>query len=489
MSNILSNWWRSYQFSRALQRGEQKQVHKLWIAIESSGAKLNWLEKLYKSNREANKRYKVAQEELSSLRLQITESSQQFQELELLHTDSSQHIRDLEVAIATASKQIQHLEASLQDSSQQIQQLESELKAVTTKSTFHQKPNLIVPNPDFITFISNTFKFVHHDEYLLQVTGLDHQVFDKFEASLARFIKDDFTKISKQPNFQLYLDEAIIDIKKLRSGLGLDPSYNLRLSPHVYFITYFLEGVYSSYLAWFLVYKSGLLTPKINILDIAAGSSSVEFGLELFLESGSDYFDSVPIHISYYSVEQQSKFQDKGIEFRQKYLESKKQNAYFRFDASSIFDADLICKLPKTFFDFIVISHCFFNNKKTRQESQIVYREIIDDCLSNGGYVLLVIQDNALLKPYGFSRKNNISIEQEEEVIKKFVSDFGLSLNWYKYLSSKNTRGLMSPKDFAVFAQKNLPFQNFISPLLRQYTDQKYTSNYTLDDYVILARK
>ncbi len=302
MSNILSNWWRSYQFSRALRRGEQKRVHKLWGAIELSGAKLNWLEKLYKSNREATKKHRETQGGLSSLRLQIAESSQQVRELEILRTESSQQIQQLELAIATASQQAQHSELLLQESSQQIQQLELALKAATIKSPVPrkslvpQKSNLISPNPEFIDFISKTFKFVEHDEHFLQVTGLDHQVFDKFEASLAKFIQDDFTHLSKEAIFKINLREALVDIKALKSSLGLDPSYDLDLSPHLYFITYFLEGVYSSYLAWFLIYKSGLLPARNNILDIAAGSSSVESGLELFLESGSNYFNSMPIH-------------------------------------------------------------------------------------------------------------------------------------------------------------------------------------------------
>ncbi len=485
MSNIFSKWWRSYQFSRALQRGEQKQVQKLWRVIESSGAKLNWLEKLFKSNREATQRYKVAQDELSSLRLQVTESSQQVQQLELLQTELSQQIQELKLAIATASQQVQQSELLLTESSQQIQQLELSLQAATTKSLAPQESNLIVPNPDFIDFISKTFKFVEHDEHFLQVTGLDHQVFDKFEASLAKFVQDDFAKLSGETVFKRNLREALADIKVLKSSFGRDPRYDFNLSPHMYFITYFLEGVYSGYLAWFLIYKSGLLTASNNILDIAAGSSSVEFGLELFLESGTNYFDSIPIHISYCSVEQQSKLQDKGMEFRQRYLEKKKQNTYFRFDTSSIFNNDLMENLPRKFFDFVVISHCFFNNKQAREKSRIVYRNIFDNCLSDFGYALLIIQDNALLKPYGLSKE--INVEQEENIIEIFLDDFELKLVWYKYLSSTNIRG--SIPNFRAFAGNNLPPQKLISYLLHQYANQSYASHYTLDDYVILARK
>ena len=488
MSNILSNWWQSYQFSRALRRGEQKQVHKLWGAIESSGAKLNWLEKLFKSNREAAKKYRATQEELSSLRLQITESSQQVRELELSRTESSQQIQELELAIVAASQQVQQSELLLTNSFQQVQQLESVLQAATAKSLVSQKSNLLVPNPDFIDFISKTFKFVEHDEHFLQVTGLDHQVFDKFEASLAKFIQDDFAAIAKHPNFQedvfkLDLAQATDDLHKLK--LGRDPRYNLKLSPHIYLLTYFLEGVYSSYLSWFLIYQSGLLPAKNNILDIAAGFSAVSFGLDLFLESGSDHIDTKIMHTSYCSVEQQGIFQDKGLEFGRRYLEAEKQNTYLRFDTASIFDDGLVDKLPKQFFDFIVISHCFFKDEKNRKKSEIVYKNIFDTCLTDSGHVLLIIQNKLLLRINGSNQINNV--KQEEDILERFLSNFGLSLIWYKYFSSTPIRG--SLPDFATFAKNNLLPQKFISPLLRRYANQKYISHYTLDDYVILARK
>lgn len=489
MSNILIDWWRSYQFSRALRRGEQKQVQKLWGAITASGAKLNWLEKLFKSNREAIGKYKEAQGELSSLRLQVTESSQQVQQLELLQTDSSQQIRELELALEEASQQIQRSELLLTESSQQIQQLELALQAATAKSLVPQKSNLIVPNPDFIDFISQTFKFVEHDEHFLQVTGLDHQVFDKFEASLAKFIQDNFAEMSRNPNFQkeqfqLDLAQATDDLHKLK--LGRDPRYNLKLSPHIYLLTYFLEGVYSSYLSWFLIYEAGLLPTKNNILDIAAGFSAVSFGLDLLLESGTDYFNTT-MHTSYCSVEQQGIFQDKGLEFGRRHSQSKKQNTYLRFDTASIFDDDLLDKLPKQFFDFIVISHCFFKDEKARRKSEIIYKNIFNTCLINSGYVLLIIQDKLLSKINGDNQISNV--KQEENTIGRFLNNLELNLVWYKYLSSKNIRGSMLAKDFAIFARKNLPPQSFITPLLRQYTNQKYINNYTLDDYVILARK
>lgn len=46
-----------------------------------------------------------------------------------------------------------------------------------------------------------------------------------------------------------------------------------------------------------------------------------------------------------------------------------------------------------------------------------------------------------------------------------------------------------SGANFGIFAKENLSTQPHMSLLLRQYLNQKYDSHYTLDDYVILARK
>ena len=208
--------------------------------------------------------------------------------------------------------------------------------------------------------------------------------------------------------------------------------------------------------------------------------------LDLFLESGANYIDTKTMHTSYCSVEQQGIFQDKGLEFGRRYLEPEKQNTYLRFDTASIFDDGLVDKLPKKFFDFVVISHCFFKDEKTRRKSEIVYKNIFDICLSDSGYVLLIIQDELLSKLYGVSQIN--SIEQETGMVEKLLSDLGLSLVWYKYLLPTNARDKISKKDFGAFARKNLPPQNFLYPL-HQQTNQKYIHHYTLDDYVILAKK
>jgi hypothetical protein len=49
MTNLLANWWRSSQFRRALQRGNERQAQRILQKIENSGAKFSWLEQLFKN--------------------------------------------------------------------------------------------------------------------------------------------------------------------------------------------------------------------------------------------------------------------------------------------------------------------------------------------------------------------------------------------------------------------------------------------------------
>lgn len=75
------------------------------------------------------------------------------------------------------------------------------------------------------------------------------------------------------------MKDAYADIDRLKNGQA--PEYSFNLTPHVYFMMYFLDNVYSAYIAWFLIYKAGLLPTKPNILDVAAGPGTVAFGLTL----------------------------------------------------------------------------------------------------------------------------------------------------------------------------------------------------------------
>ena len=78
--------------------------------------------------------------------------------------------------------------------------------------------------------------------------------------------------------------------------------------------------------------------------------------------------------------------------------------------------------------------------------------------------------------------------EQEKNLVCKFVGEFGLELVWYRYLTSTGLRTAYS-SGFAKFARENLPKQVYMIPMIKKYFYQNHESNYTLDDYVILAKK
>lgn len=439
MNNPLANWWRSQKFNQALKSQNNRLAQKLLKEIQNSGAKLSWQEKLFKD------------------RLQLEKLLQQRNDR---IKEGDRHLAELEVQLSFGQ---------LDDSLAGIDEL------------------TLVPDPKFIEYISKSFKLIECDENMIQCTGIDDKVFNNFEQHLSGFIKNELNKLSREKNnIDSLLEQAVDDIQKLKEGQ--DPQYNFELSPHIYLIRYFLDNVYCTYLAWFLIYQAGLLPTKVNILDIAAGPGTVAYGLGLLLQSSSEFFPMPPMHISYYSLEQQKAFQYRGLQFWRQYMEPQAMNAYFRFDTSSIFDRDSQSqRLPKKFFDFIVISHCFFNDEESREKSYEIYQDIFTNSLTDSGHVLLIIQDKRLLmlKPYHIRQLDDC--EQELSVVKHFVENLGLNLVWYKYLKSTGSR--TSYSNFAKFAKENLPIQKFISPLFRQHFKLPYDIHYGVDDYVILAKK
>jgi hypothetical protein len=430
MSNILANWWRSQQFKLALMRSDTKVAVKLLQDIQKSGAKFSWLEKLFRD------------------KLQFERYSQQYKQ---------------EIATLTGK---------LDEVSQSTELLDN---------------LLLKPNTEFINFIQKTFKLIQHDENKIQSTGIDERIFDDFEARLVEYLKEEFSKFSYE-HLVIKLEDAVEDINSLKSGC--DPDYRFSLTPHVYFMKYFLENVYCIYLAWFFIYQAGLLQTKINILDIAAGPGTVAYGLALFFQSTNGFFQIPQMHISYYSLEKQDAFQFRGLQFWRRYIESRKSpiNTYFRFVTDDIFTWNAqSSNIPKNFFDFITISHCFFNDPVKSLQANNIYKQIFSNCLKPQSYVLLIVQGKKLFKAYDAYQVEDS--DQEKKVVHKFLKELGLELVWYKYLTSTGSRTPVTSVEFGKFALNNLPKQLYMSPMINKYLNQKHQIHYTLDDYVILAKK
>ncbi|WP_445630659.1 photosystem II assembly protein [Nostoc sp. DSM 114167] len=427
MNNPILNWWRSQQFKLSLKRGDVRRAVKLLQEIQKSGARFSWLEKLFRD------------------KLQLERYSQEYK----LQTE-------------TLTKQL--------------------------TETSQQKDNFILmPDEEFVKYIHKVFNLIQHDEYKLQFTAIDERIFDDFESRLVEYLKEEFSKI---PDKQLFikLEDALEDINNLKNGQ--DPDYRFSLTPHVYFMKYFLENVYCIYLAWFLIYQDALLLSKVNILDIAAGPGTVAYGLALFLQSSSGFFDIPQMHISYYSLEKQDAFQFRGLQFWRRYIESRLTavNAYFRFVTTDIFNWKTQSNnLPKDFFDFIVISHCFFIDQVKRVEANNTYKQIFATSLKSSSYILLIVQDKKLFKIYDVHQVENQ--EQEKNVVEKFLAELGLELVWYRYLTSTGLRTPLPIAEFGKFAREKLPKQLYMSPILKKYLGQKHQLHYTLDDYIILAKK
>ncbi|NEP86258.1 MAG: photosystem II assembly protein [Okeania sp. SIO2C2] len=442
MNNHITNFWRSLKFLFTLKQGKNSQANHIFKAIENSTAKRSPLENLYWDRLKFQTALNDKDREINSLTEHLRKAVYKLDELELKIDFDEPVIRRLDDYVLT-------------------------------------------PEPKFIEFVTKSFQLIEKDENLWQCTGINERIFDDFESSLAEYIQTEIKRIPEKKR-KLELEKANRDIEWLKRGA--DPDYGFSLTPHVYFMKYFLNNVYCNYLAWYFVYKSGLLPTKMNILDIAAGPGTVAYGLALFLQSSSGFLLNPPMHISYYSLEKQAQFQYRSLQFWRQYIEQQRMptNLYFRFDTTDIFTYNEQSKiLPRGFFDFIVISHCLFAEQAEKKKSFEVYRKIFQESLSSDGYVMLIVQINKIFNIYNMQRKEDAV--QEKKLVEKFVEELGLKLEWYKYVTSTGIREYH--KDFLKYANEKLPPQKYISPLKRQYLGLNHNSNYGLDDYIILCKK
>ena len=421
---IIKSWWYDWQLKRALKVEKYQRANYFLKNLESLEVNLSWSARLYKQK---------------------------------LYVENSLNYYKQETA--TLKRRLQGIDA---------------------------QKNFLKTNLEFIDHISQSFQFIDCDKYKLQVTGINRQVFDDLEIALADFIETEISKIPLKYR-ETKLQEALDDLLGLKKGI--DPTYSYSLSPHVYLLKYFPDNIYCTYLAWFLVYQSGLLPRNLKILDLAAGPGTVIYGLALLLSSTVGFSTPPAIHISYYSLEQQAALQYRGLQFWRSYIESfaSPLNAYFRFNTLNVFDyQDYASKLPSNFFNFIVISHCFFYHPQQRQESHQIYRQIFQKNLQPEGYVLLIVQGRKLFNIYDILPTEDTT--EEQMVIEMFLNELGLKLEWYKYLTSTGKRTSMKT-GFGKFARENLPSQHHLGSTRQKYLKESFVANYVIDDYVIVAKK
>lgn len=433
MSNFLQNWLRSRRFQNALQQGNLDLAETIFKEIEQSRTSLSLLEQVFRKKLHAEQDLKSRLHENISLR------------------------------------------GKLQQQSRKIEDLEQELKRQSS-----EVPRL-TPNADFLEFVTNRFQLVEGDSHKLQCRGIDEQIFNDFEHRLAVFLQKELKKQNPE-RVRSELSNAVQDLE-ISPALG-DPKYDLKLSSHAYLMRDFLDNVYSSYIAWFLIYQAGLVPEQLRILDIAAGPGTVAYALMLLLHSSVDFFPMPSMHISYYSLEKQALFQFRGLQFWRQYIDPQQPatNIYFRFDTTDLFDyPSQGQKIPQSFFNFIVISHCFFSKTQKRLTAYDIYKSIFREKLAPGGYVLLLIQGEQLFGMYDVYPTEDIL--QEQNIIQLFLEELGLKLEWYKYLTSTGKR----TPDAEELERINLPEQKYINALQQQYLNSTSPSRYIADDYAILA--
>lgn len=429
MNNIVANWWRSRQFRKALNQGNCDRAQKILQEILKSGARLSDLERLFQENQKlvgANQELNRRQRQLLTVR-------------------------------------------------------RSTVERALTNSSF------LPIDSELIRDISDKFEIERIDRHLLQCTGIDRHIFSPLEAIVSNFLEKEFRE-TRETSRKDNLQTALQDLDGLKQGL--DPSYNLRLSPHLYLMKYFLENVYCTYLAWFFIYQQGLLPSRLAILDVAAGPGTVAYGLSLFLQSCCQRMFLPDLHISYSSLEKQKNFQYRGLQVWRRYADSQTTPTpfYFQFLTQDIFKYDQnSSKIARNFFDFVIISHCFFANLADRRQAFQIYQQIFEKHLKPDGYALLIVQGRKLYKFYNLP-PNRIHGEREDILVRNFLNEMGLRLKDYTYISSTGRR-TFHKKEFYQFAESRLPKYESMRTIHHQYLGVKRDLHYAVDDYIILAQQ
>ena len=433
MINWIKNWWQSYKFANALKVKNLKLAEKIFQGIQKSDANLSILESLYLENQRLISSLDIYKKETISLRKRVSE----------VNESPKLVTRPVETTVGN---------------------------------------DRIEVDSEMIKFICHEtkFKFESGDTEFLQFTGIDNEVFTNLEFKLANYLNRELSRYH-QDEIQL----AYYELKKVKSGK--DPDYSYPLIEYVYLLEYFLDNTYCSYLAWFLIYRSGKLKKNLKILDVAAGHGTMLYGLAGLIERFHKNGLETPMHINYHALEQQDLFLKIGLEFWQEYIVDNhpSSNTFWRLDSSNLFDyyKQKIDNLPVDFFDFIVICHCFFWNADRRASSTQIYTDIFKKHLAKDGYVVLIIQESKLFAL--FDRKERTK-EIESKIIQDFVQSFSLQLVWYKRVDSTSQREKMN--GLYKFATENLPLQSYLSTMKKKLFNLKFDSHYLLDDYIIFAQ-
>jgi hypothetical protein len=214
MINWVKNWWHSHQFASALKAKKLKLAEKIFQKIQKSDANLSILESLYLENQKLISSLDIYKKETLSLRKRVSEIRE------------SQNLVALPVTGKLANDTIE---------------VDSEIVRFICHET--------------------KFKFESGDTEFLQFTGIDSEVFDNLESKLANYINREL--------IEFHIDDiqlAYQELKKVKSGR--DPDYSYPLVEYVYLLEYFLDNTYCSYLAWFLIYRSGKLKNNLQQIPI-----------------------------------------------------------------------------------------------------------------------------------------------------------------------------------------------------------------------------
>lgn len=184
MSNTIANWLRSRKFKSALKQSDTRVAEQLLQEIQQSGAKLSWLEKLFRDKLQSDESGYESEREAAAARRQLTEVRHNLE--------------------AEFSRQKLELEESLRQRSQ---------KLFEPTESF-----LLTPNSDYINFVIQQFQILDIDEHIIQCTGIDSNIFEPLQIKLAEYFDNGFNNHKDKNKFFNDLKIADEDINYLKKG-------------------------------------------------------------------------------------------------------------------------------------------------------------------------------------------------------------------------------------------------------------------------------
>jgi len=180
---------------------------------------------------------KHKEQEVISIQQQLEARKQESDLLQKQLVSSSQEIEGLRNELKLKEREFYSIRHQLEIRGQEKQALLNQLNQTSKSLTDNF---LVAQVNEFNDSVKNKFKFNEINDRLLQCTGIDKEIFYELEENLVKYLSEEFKNYTPQINLKQHLIETYN--KDIATSLkkGRDPEYSSYLTPHIYFMKYFL---------------------------------------------------------------------------------------------------------------------------------------------------------------------------------------------------------------------------------------------------------